>query len=708
MAQLMVKSPSKLWPDPDESSPASAELKAGDRVDRLKELGSWSKITCTDQAGQERLGWLPSELLGEVAAAGIELFDEPFGTATCVTGEIVEKGPELPPWRKVMVRIADGTVIRGWIQIDQPTAGDSGTTEPEAAEEQTDAALTLGANEVYRAALLKAQRITGIDAAALAALIDAEAAKLSSGQWNSNSQADSSSAAGLTQFLEDTWLAHSRTDGMTLNQVCKEKLYLSTANEIVNGKRGDILQLRFDPDLSIISAAEYGSLNLNVLIRQGLVDDDVGDDEKARSIYLAHHEGPAGAQAFLKGTDTYTFSDLRKQVGPVKAQLYVNDAGGDATRAYRNWLNDYMDQRIQPSKFRSAGRIVAAATSDSLAQFDRAPIPVAELGGKAGLVKAIQWRLYELGYLDPPADGIFGPVSNWALGEFCDLNEVSLSNGMTKEVAQRLLSPTKPLADIVPTASWFDKVISYMKAQNYFICRHPDCKNIVYLEGVNPDGTLNDDAPNKFNDLRIVFSVAANGHPAFENSIWEGTTEPGKYWTIQPMSPKGAARIAFNQYKSWSVGIHHPTRPSAHEALVQVAPVSVYRDLNQDFKRTGDLLDTGLFAINQHWGYDAPVGDLGRSSAGCLVGRTRDGHRDFMKLVKGDPRYKVNRSYRFVTAVIPGDKVFALGARIPGVSAPRTSARRIWSRCTAGYEGGRSGAVEGARRRSTGRPGHTD
>nr|WP_208246961.1 hypothetical protein [Rhizobium sp. T1473]MCA0804542.1 hypothetical protein [Rhizobium sp. T1473] len=123
------------------------------------------------------------------------------------------------------------------------------------------------------------------------------------------------------------------------------------------------------------------------------------------------------------------------------------------------------------------------------------------------------------------------------------------------------------------------------------------------------------------------------------------------------MNPKGAARIAFNQYKAWVVGTHHPNSASAHEALVQVEPITVCRDLNKDFKRTGDELDTGLFAINQHWGYDAPKDDLGRTSAGCLVGRTKDGHRKFMQLIKADPRYLANHSYRFLTAVMPGDEV---------------------------------------------------
>ncbi|NJP21759.1 MAG: hypothetical protein HC763_25245, partial [Hydrococcus sp. CRU_1_1] len=40
------------------------------------------------------------------------------------------------------------------------------------------------------------------------------------------------------------------------------------------------------------------------------------------------------------------------------------------------------------------------------------------------------------------------------------------------------------------------------------------------------------------------------------------------------------------------------------------------------------------------WGYDLPVGNIGSSSAGCLVGRTRKGHREFMSLVKSDRSYR--------------------------------------------------------------------
>ena len=98
-------------------------------------------------------------------------------------------------------------------------------------------------------------------------------------------------------------------------------------------------------------------------------------------------------------------------------------------------------------------------------------------------------------------------------------------------------------------------------------------------------------------------------------------------------------------------------RPSGHEALVQTAPIRVFRDLDQDFERTGDQVFAGLFGVNQHWGFDLPKSDIGRASAGCLVGRTKAGHRAFMALCKADPRYRANNSYRFLTSVLPAASV---------------------------------------------------
>lgn len=44
--------------------------------------------------------------------------------------------------------------------------------------------------------------------------------------------------------------------------------------------------------------------------------------------------------------------------------------------------------------------------------------------------------------------------------------------------------------------------------------------------------------------------------------------------------------------------------------------------------------------------------NIGQASAGCLVGRTRSGHRAFMKRVKADPRHAVSEGYLFLTTIL--------------------------------------------------------
>lgn len=198
-----------------------------------------------------------------------------------------------------------------------------------------------------------------------------------------------------------------------------------------------------------------------------------------------------------------------------------------------------------------------------------------------------------------------------------------------------------------------DRIIDYMEQNRYQIFRGEKLLNIVYIEGMNPDGSLNDDAPNQFNDVRMVIGFESDEPIAL--GIWEGTTEPGRRYTVKPMNKAGAARIAFGQYRAWQVGRHGNSEP--HEALIQVAPIKVHRDYNKDFIRTGDRIEEGLFGINQHYGYDLPKIDIGIASAGCLLGRTRAGHREFMRIVKSDRRYQKNKAFIFTTTIIPGDKL---------------------------------------------------
>ena len=73
------------------------------------------------------------------------------------------------------------------------------------------------------------------------------------------------------------------------------------------------------------------------------------------------------------------------------------------------------------------------------------------------------------------------------------------------------------------------------------------------------NGTENDDRPNHFNDLRIIIAFNEAFRPVIEG-IYLATTEPGFYYTDNPMNAKGAARIAFGQYTAWQVGAIGATR----------------------------------------------------------------------------------------------------------------------------------------------------
>lgn len=189
------------------------------------------------------------------------------------------------------------------------------------------------------------------------------------------------------------------------------------------------------------------------------------------------------------------------------------------------------------------------------------------------------------------------------------------------------------------------RIVAYMKKQGYKLFVNPGELNIIYVEGVDTDGLPNADQMNEWNDRRLIldYKLEIIGN-------WLATTEPGFKYTAAPLNPMGAFRIAFGQYKAWRVGQHKD-----HEALVQVAAVPGHRDRNKDGLRTGDPEVSGLYGINQHWGGDAAK--IGAWSAGCLVGQSREGHRQFMRLVKSDTRYQKDKTYTFWSTVLPGDKL---------------------------------------------------
>ena len=68
-----------------------------------------------------------------------------------------------------------------------------------------------------------------------------------------------------------------------------------------------------------------------------------------------------------------------------------------------------------------------------------------------------------------------------------------------------------------------------MQSKDYYVATNSGEFNIVYVEGMNVDGSLNSDTPNHFNDVRMVIEVKS-GRPEIVGR-WEATTEPGSMFS---------------------------------------------------------------------------------------------------------------------------------------------------------------------------------
>jgi len=144
-------------------------------------------------------------------------------------------------------------------------------------------------------AILTAASATGVDFGYLY-----KQASIESG-LNPTASARTSSASGLYQFTEQTWLGvvkkHGAAHGLDW-----------AANAITRGSNGhyyvsdpttrqEILALRQSPEMSAQMAGEYASDNKQIL------EANLGRPADSVDLYLAHFLGPAGATRFLKAYD---------------------------------------------------------------------------------------------------------------------------------------------------------------------------------------------------------------------------------------------------------------------------------------------------------------------------------------------------------------------------------------------------------------------
>jgi hypothetical protein len=108
-----------------------------------------------------------------------------------------------------------------------------------------------------------------------------------------DAKASTSSATGLYQFIESTWLSmvNEHGDKYGLGAYADK---ISDNNRVANAAdRKEILNLRKDPKIASMMAAEYAKENQDHLKKT------VGGDIGSTELYLAHFMGPSGASKFL-------------------------------------------------------------------------------------------------------------------------------------------------------------------------------------------------------------------------------------------------------------------------------------------------------------------------------------------------------------------------------------------------------------------------
>lgn len=209
----------------------------------------------------------------------------------------------------------------------------------------------LGINSTYAGTLERAAERSGVPSSALAAIIDAEAAKRSDGSWNLFSRNPRSSAAGLGQFLSGTWIDMAEREGNWLHDVARENGWLDERGRVNSTAKGSLLALRYDAEASINTIADYARSNIEQIRNAGLRTGD-GPAALAKLAYLGHHLGPGDAIRFLAGglSDRRAASLLQAQIGAGRAADRIDEAGS-AADAHRRWLNGFMSSHVRPDRF---------------------------------------------------------------------------------------------------------------------------------------------------------------------------------------------------------------------------------------------------------------------------------------------------------------------------------------------------------------------
>ncbi len=166
--------------------------------------------------------------------------------------------------------------------------------------------------DAVHAAIRRAADATGVNFSLLVETARRESA------LNPNARASTSSASGLFQFIESTWLDMVKRHGAEHGLSAEATALQSGANAQT---RRDILALRSDPELSARMAGELARENATTLAAR------LGRPPNAGELYAAHVMGPGGALRLIEAA---------QQGAPNAVSLFPREAAANRGLFYAN------------------------------------------------------------------------------------------------------------------------------------------------------------------------------------------------------------------------------------------------------------------------------------------------------------------------------------------------------------------------------------
>ena len=168
-------------------------------------------------------------------------------------------------------------------------------------------------DKIYRAA-----KITNVDPVLLMAIADKESS------FVTEAQASTSSASGLYQFIEKTWLGVMREFGPRYG-LDREARLIDGTLPMDKGERSRILDMRRDPYLSAVLAAE-------MLKRDSLrIQRRIGRPLTGGEVYLVHFLGPDGAERLIEkatAAPDAVAADLLPKPAEANKSIFYASSGG--------------------------------------------------------------------------------------------------------------------------------------------------------------------------------------------------------------------------------------------------------------------------------------------------------------------------------------------------------------------------------------------